>query len=250
MTLTDRSSDSAGEPIFSELDEYQAISRLAVGSLVVGVLSALAMLGPILWMVPLFAVVLALLALVVIKRSRGGLVGVPMALAGLCLAICFGSAALADYFNARRIVARQAQEVAEQWFGALARNQPELACEWQAGLGNRARVDDVGQLPGYYESHQKQSEALTKFIADKPVALLLALGPRACARLVSTISIDDALEFISQNYEVKYQDDAGKPQRFSLVLTFQRKTILLNPSPWWRVVSWSTAGDLPPNPAG
>ncbi len=104
MTFTERTSDSAGERIFSELGEYRAISRLAVGSLVVGLLSALALLGPILWMVPLFALVLGLLALVVIQRSRGGLVGVPMALAGLCLAICFGSAALTDYFNARRIV--------------------------------------------------------------------------------------------------------------------------------------------------
>ncbi len=68
-------------------------------------------------------------------------------------------------------------------------------------------------------------------------------------RLVSTISIDDALEFISQIYEVKYQDDSGKPQQFSLVLTFQRRAILLNSNPWWRIVNWSTSGELPPGPA-
>jgi hypothetical protein len=239
MTSTDRISDAPQKRIFSELDEYQALSRLAVGALVAGLFSATAMLGTILWMVPLFAVVLSLLALAMIKRSGGALVGRPLALTGLCLGICFGSAALTQYFNARRIIARQAHEAADEWFGALARNQAELACEWKAGLGSRTPVEDVDQLPAYYESHQKESDALTKFISDKPIKLLLSLGSGAHVRLMSTVSIDEALEFVSQVYEVSFQE-AGKPEKFSMLLTLQRRTIPGHPSPWWRIADWKT----------
>jgi hypothetical protein len=248
MPSTDRSSGKLSEPLPGEMRDYQAISPLAIASAVVGAASVTAMIGVPLWSVPLLGILLSWLSLVLINRAGGAVVGRPLALAGLSLSVCFGVAAVAGHFNSQRLVARQAGQAAAEWFAALARHQPELAHQWTVAYGQRSGAYDPVQLRAYYQINPKQSEKLAEFVAASPVNLLLALGPRAHVRLESTIAIDDHLEYISQTYEVTYQD-AGKPQRFSMALTFNRNTVPGLTHHWWRLMEWPTIGPPPPMPA-
>ncbi len=69
---------------------YHALSALAVSSLALGALSALAFVHHALAVIPLAAIVLGLLALRRIRRSPQELTGTREALAGIALAVVFG----------------------------------------------------------------------------------------------------------------------------------------------------------------
>ena len=204
MSSTDGLQGRLGEPPPGEFGDYQAISALAVASLLAGAASATALIGVPLWIVPLVGILLSCLALMRIGRSAGTLIGRPLALAGLGLAVCFGTAAIVAYFNSQRLVARKAQHVASQWFQALAHGEPEVAHQWARAPTNRARLVDVGRLKSYYEKRQNPPGGIGPFRRSKLVAILLRLGPRAHVELESTTirRIDERLEFVSLVYRV------------------------------------------------
>src|SRR5262249_6565689 len=72
---------------------YRAISGWAIAALVLGSLSGVALVGPVLWSVPLAAVLAAGIAMWRINRSSGELVGWNLAVLGMLLAVVFGAAA-------------------------------------------------------------------------------------------------------------------------------------------------------------
>ncbi len=232
----------------AELPDYKAISRLAVASLLLGIASITALAAVPLWIVPLIGVVVSLLAFVRIAGAGGTLGGRPLAVVGLCLAVFFGSAALAGHWNSRRIIARQAEETADQWFAALARHDVELAHQWTVSFGQRSGAFDLEQLRKFYEKDSKAKEGLAKFIENPSIALLLALGPRAHAQLVDTELIDDRMETVSQDYQISYEE-AGKPQSFRLTLMFERRVPPHRGYVWWRISGYAPRGALPPIPA-
>ena len=203
-----------GEPSPGEMGDYQAISALAVASLLVGAASATAIIGAPLWIVPLVGILLSWLALFRIDRSAGTLSGRPLALAGLGLAVCFGAAGIADYFYSQRLVARDAQQVANRWFLALAQGEPELAHQWTRPIGGRAGLVDPQLLKNYYEEDKERRDALAAFVGQKPIATLLRLGARAHVELDSTTGIDVPMAgFVTQVYRVT-SDEAGGPAPF------------------------------------
>ena len=247
MSSTDGLQGRLGEPHSDELGEYQAISTLAVASLLVGAASATALVGVPLWIVPLVGILLSCLALRRIDRSAGTLTGRPLALAGLGLAVCFGTAALADHFNSQHLVARKAQQVATQWFQALARNEPQVAHQWTISPAHRARLSDYERLKSHYDNDEKYRDALARFVGQKLIASLLRLGTRADVEPESiTINrIDDHLSFVSLVYRVT-SDEAGKPARFLIELTLEQRVIPGRQQPGWSVRSWKLVG---PDPA-
>src|SRR5271157_5065738 len=119
MSTSDRSSS----PMFDAADEevvgYRALSSLAVVGLLAGLLSPLAMLDPLLWMVPLAAVILSGLALRWIAVRSPELVGRPAALAGLMLGAAFLVAAPVDVLVYRYFLRQQAREFAGMWIDAV-----------------------------------------------------------------------------------------------------------------------------------
>ena len=118
MSNSDRS-----PPMFDAADEevarYRALSSLAVAGLLAGLLSPLAMFAPVLWLVPLAAVVLSGLALRRIAARWPELVGRPAALAGLMLGVAFLVAAPVDDLVYRYFLRQQARQFAEIWIDAV-----------------------------------------------------------------------------------------------------------------------------------
>jgi hypothetical protein len=243
MSSTDGLQGRLGQPSSDEFGDYQAISTLAVASLLVGAASATALVGVPLWIVPLVGILLSCLALVRIDRSAGTLVGRPLALAGLGLAVCFGTAALAAHLNFQHLTASKAQQVASQWFQALAQGEPEVAHQWTLTPTSRAAQTEGERLKSYYEDDEKNRGQLARFVGQKLIADLLHLGTRAHVEPESTRinRIDDHLSFVSLVYRVT-SDEAGKPARFLIELTLEQRVIPGRQQPRWTVRDWKFVG--------
>lgn len=105
--------DSSISPDDAEPAGYRPVSSLALAALVVGALSALALVSPFFFVVPLVAVALAMAALADVARDGATKAGRLAAVAGLALAIGFGAQALTSAAVARLIAAGRAMAAAE-----------------------------------------------------------------------------------------------------------------------------------------
>ncbi len=99
---------------------YRAVSGLAVAALVLGGLSSLALVSPMLWALPLLGAGLAAAALADVSREGAEKAGRAAALAGLALSVGFGAQAVTARFVARRIMADRARTVTAAWLDAIA----------------------------------------------------------------------------------------------------------------------------------
>jgi hypothetical protein len=246
MSSTDGLQGMLGDPPADEFGDYRAISTLAVASMLVGAASATALIGVPLWIVPLVGILLSCLALRRIDRSTGTLTGRPLALAGLGLALCFGTAALAAHFSSQYLLTRKAQQVAVQWFQTLAQGEPEVALQWTISPVNRATAVEIQRLKSFYETDDKRREALAEFVHQKLIASLLHLGTRAHVQADSTTihRIDDHLSFVTAVFRAT-ADQAGKPARFSIELTLEQRTVPGRQQPRWTVRGWKFVGPEP-----
>ena len=103
----------------ADLVRYHALSRLAVAGLVLGLLSALSVLAPMLWIVPGLGVIVSGTALWQINRNAPALAGRRLAQGGLLLSIALGVAVPVDWFVYRRLVRKEARQFAAMWFEYL-----------------------------------------------------------------------------------------------------------------------------------
>ena len=78
----------------SELPDYHPVSGLAVAGLMLGLLSAIALIDPIGWLLPPVGILLSAVALWRIARSSPAMVGRKAALVGLSLSVLLGAAAI------------------------------------------------------------------------------------------------------------------------------------------------------------
>lgn len=99
--------------------DYRPVSPLAVAALVLGCCSAVALVTPFAWFVPLIAGAAALVALADVSRPGAARVGRLPALAGLGLAVGFGAQAVTDTAVGRWIERSRAIATAETWLEAV-----------------------------------------------------------------------------------------------------------------------------------
>ena len=104
------STDSSTEYHADELGQYQAISPSAVFSLILGLLSPLALMWPVLLLLPLFAIVWAWVAKSKINSSGGSITGTTIAHLGIALALVFGIAACSRIAVLNMLISRHIQE--------------------------------------------------------------------------------------------------------------------------------------------
>lgn len=127
--MHDLSSEFITDSAYSadELGAYRSFSAMAVVALVVGLLSPLVFVSPLLLVIPLAAVGAGILALRQVRLSGGGLTGAGLARAGIVLAIVCGGASLTSGWVCDQIFCRQAGAVAERWLSALSTDNPSEA---------------------------------------------------------------------------------------------------------------------------
>jgi len=99
--------------------EYRPVSAWAVAGLLAGACSALAVVTRFAWVLPLLGIGLSVAALIDIARPGAAKAGRPLALAGLALAIGFGSQAVTTAAVDRWIVSHRACAAATVWIDAV-----------------------------------------------------------------------------------------------------------------------------------
>lgn len=151
----------ASAPVGIEAPGYRPVSTLAIGALVLGILSGLALLSPFFFVVPLVAVAVAVAALADVERDGAIKAGRLAALAGLALAVGFGAQAVTSGIVTRSIASGRAlaaativvqalregrQADAEAMCGPEARGKVAALAAWSGNDASmRARAgDDAG----------------------------------------------------------------------------------------------------------
>ena len=224
--------------------EYQAISGLAIGALLLGIASASALAGQVLWGVPVLGVVTSLVALLRIERAAGALAGRRAAQWGLALSMFFGAVAVAQFISNERLLAGRAEQVSRQWFAALAAGDLPLARQLGMPAKTRARISDPTQLWNYYRDVAGQRRDLEQFVAEPLIHTLLALDGAATVRLYANrgVSMADQQTIVAQTYAVTYEDD-GARKTFFVNLTIERNLQRGADKADWRVIKYAGGVD-------
>lgn len=172
----------------SRNDEYRVLSGLAVAGLVLGVLSAVALIEPRAAFVAVAGVLASILALWRIARRSPELVGRKAAIAGLLLSLLLGSVALGHVLTYRWLLIHQTRQVGMAWFDLLAQGQPQAAHQLLVKPNDR-------QTPGndlwkFYRADENRYKSLEHFVNEPLPRTLLALGDRATVRPYATESVE------------------------------------------------------------
>ncbi|HWB12310.1 MAG TPA: hypothetical protein VG826_23995 [Pirellulales bacterium] len=187
MTPLSHTNEAESLAVEGDIGGYRPVSGLAVVGLLLGVFSIVAFVHYLLYLVPLAAIVINVLALRQIAETSPPMIGRRAALAGLALAmICVGSAPVQRAVH-RRDLHAQSLEVAREWFTALREDRPEAACRLsRSPTTAAARAQSPMKL---FESGMMSLERMRKFVHESPVDLLLKLGKRAHVRLYANEDI-------------------------------------------------------------
>jgi hypothetical protein len=214
------------EPTFdgheAELEQYRSVSVAAVFALVLGLLSPLAVLHPVLWAVPLAGIVVGLFALFQLRSGAGQLTGRRAAVWGLALCAVFGAAGPARYLSRQSLVRREARQMADQWLGYLRAGDQYKAHQLIFDPGHRAPLDDA--LPRYYERNREERTSLAGYVVEEPMKTLLALGDKARIENVGAIEhqSEGQRDVVVQQYRVSYPE-AGQTRQFYVQVALTRQ---------------------------
>jgi hypothetical protein len=126
----------------TEVSVYRPVSSLAVAALIVGCVSALALVNPVFWVVPLVGAALALVAVREVTRSGVAKAGGLAAVAGLALALGFGAQAVTAAATARWLAAARAESAAGFWLETLCDGRDDDARS-MCGPDAAPRVDEA-----------------------------------------------------------------------------------------------------------
>ena len=201
-----------------ELAEYRAVSRLAVAALILGLASVLALITPVLWFLPVLAVITGLAALLRIKHNPSTLIGRKAALIAIALGVTFGVAAPARAISRGIWLGARAQRFADAWFDFLRAGQSYHAHQLTRPAGRRLPLDE--HLPDRYTDADLEEE-FEGFLRRPVTASLLRLRDRAVlSYLGSDITYSTASEdVVKLRYELAEPD---KPEPIPVSVTLLR----------------------------
>jgi hypothetical protein len=224
----------AADPFTPRADpqrDYKVVERWAVGGLLLGILSPLTLIAPILWLVPLLGLVANAVALRRIKLDAN-LVGGKAALLGLALSIVFVIAPVSQYLTSFAMLSRQAQPIADQWFECLRQDSPEKALMLKMAPDYRPPMNEDLWL--FYRHDGQANRDLRQFVEHPLVRTLLALGDRAQVRFYKTTAVGTtgSLAQVQRCYTVTYPDQGGKKTFFVLMMLERKPTENASLNPW------------------
>ncbi|WP_417749574.1 hypothetical protein [Rosistilla oblonga] len=122
-------------------------------SMLLGLISVVALAGPYMWIVPILAIAAALIAL---RPSKLPYAGRSFALVGLGLAIFFGSWAVAAQNAADQIQLQTAKRFAQNWLDSFKTGEVEFCFEMS--LAERDRLYKSVNLSRYYAEKTEPDE--------------------------------------------------------------------------------------------
>ncbi|MBN2474614.1 MAG: hypothetical protein JXB62_08395 [Pirellulales bacterium] len=205
----------------AQIAEYRALSAPAVAGLMLGLLAPLAMIDPLLWIVPLVGTFVSGSALWRIARNAPVLSGRRAALTGLVLSLVFATAGPTGWAGYRWLIRREARQFALAWFGFLRHDEPHKARQLLTNPVYRPPLGD--QLSDLYRDDPNWAEELKSYVARPLVRRLLDLGEKAQVRYYDTTAQKQVAghDMVDQRYTVTYDED-GKRRAFFVAIKLLR----------------------------
>jgi hypothetical protein len=226
----------------AEHPRYRTVSRLAMVSLVLAILSSLALLRPLLWIVPFTAAALAVCALASISRRSSELSGRTVALLALAIALMIGVWAPTRHLGRERYLTRQAAQYSRQWLELLHEGRLYDAHQHHLPLKDRAKAGT--SLEEEYEKRDTQQEAAARRgpggmylevkpgdaydeFFDQPIPQRLAeLGARARYEFLGIDGVNrderEKADTVQARYRVDYEEDS-QPHSFQIRVVVVRE---------------------------
>ena len=173
--------DTKSRPVFTDVGQpekgYRAVSALAILSLVVGLLSMVAVASPLFGVVPLVAMVVSGVALRRIALNSDRLSGRWMAVVPLFLAPLFLGWGLSRDFSRRDKVLTHARKFGDDWLQILNRKESYVA--HQLKVARKYRMDPHINLEAAYQRDENATREYTMFVGESPVKEILEAAPNA-----------------------------------------------------------------------
>lgn len=162
-------------PDEQQLADYVAISRAAVGALLLGFASPLILISPLLLVVPLAGIVTAAVALRGIASSQGQLRGQWLATIGLCLATLFLGWGVTRQLSRQTIVVEEAEQFASAWLELVRQGKLQEADQYHNG--RLQRITSPEALAEHYAKNREAADTLQGRFAGEPLKSFRTMGP-------------------------------------------------------------------------
>lgn len=228
-----------------ELAENQPIRLSGLVSLGFGLLSIISFVGPYLWAVPAFAIVMGLVA---IRPAKGLYVGKTFASIGICLGLFLGSWAIVRHNHLHNLRVDRVTEFALHWLDSFKYNQPEFSFEMTQVVS--ARQYKVIDLQKYYQKkiqtdrdapEEELQDTMTyeKFLNKDVIRQLFDAGDKPKWRLKKIIR--EHKMYTLRFYVMVFEDTTGTVA--DVELSMQRTRVDRTTVSYWQVESYEFAAD-------
>jgi hypothetical protein len=177
VTAPSTTTDRPLRPDEKPLAEYRSVSGLAVAAALLGLVSAVVLVNPLLAPVPVAGLIAALVALRAIGNSGGQLVGRLPALVGLCLATFFLGWGLTAHLARQSLLEKRAKQAADGWLELLQNGKVEQAHQFR--LSPASRLSSSEALAEHYKNNKEAAEDLQVFKTGSGVRDLMTFGADA-----------------------------------------------------------------------
>ena len=244
VSSTDKPRSKHVHPDDAALEQYSSVSRSAILAVVLGPISALVLVSPLLAIVPLAAIATAVVALRQIANSEGRLLGAWPATMGLCLAMLFLGWGLSRQVTREIALARQAQDFADGWLILVRDGKVQLAD--QLTRPPSTRVHGKEAIEELYSTNKAAGEEIESIFASDMLKDYVGAGSGASFALegVTAHTQFGFTDDIVLKYTVRLAKPASSPK--ALWITVERNIDELNGLSGWRITR--VEGNPPPDP--
>jgi len=219
MPMNVNTDDVAHHPkgtTFRESDELldggdRRLTLWAVLAAFVGLASSVALMSPLLWVVPAAAVFFGAIAIRTVRNSEGTLSGDKLAAAGIGLAVVFLSWSATSHWIRTRVLFAQAQVLADEWFDLVQQRRLQEAHQLRRNFTDRAPPNMP--LDKIY-SEQQPREMLAGFAREPVVEKIVLLGEDAKVTFVGNLyvrNVGHLVDAVVMRYKVESKSGKEKP---------------------------------------
>jgi hypothetical protein len=211
---------------------YRTISGWSVAALLLGILSGAAVVGPILWLIPVFGIAVSWIALAKIKRSEGQLSGWGVAVLGLLLAIFFGAAGPARAITRHVWLESRAEKFAQAFIDLLKHDKAFAAHQLTRNASTRKPF--AVEEPDPYAKDADTKKDYDAFLKLDAVKLLLG-GAEAKLLAANYAMGDDRSDIVAVTYRLSAKSSEIKPME---VLMYLERTLAYGTqTEQWRIIT-------------
>lgn len=214
------------------------LSVWALVALLAGLVSAVAMISPLLWSVAGAALVLCVVVKIYLSHQRGNLGGSQLATIGLALSLIFVTAAPARQFLRQWNIRQQSADVGSEWLHYLVRKEPYNAYESMRPVSMRRPLSS--QLEWQYTADKNEAQAYAYFLNNSLVKAISLLPPRVQVRHYETEKIEtnsEGADIISDVFALTWQGKDDKPESMLVRLEIERQVDPTRVAGLWRILN-------------